>query len=173
VGNRENRPQLLVNIISLIGRAVKEFVWDIHRLFAFNRFGLGFSRSQEMVILKLLQMHYGSCCPVLLSRCSDALIAVCSSCLLWMIFGFALGCRGLGEAWRGGCARLLPVLGRSMRVRRRKRASKSRRPRRRYRPRTVVSTKFKAESIQATRTWRPSRLRVGFGGDCSGQGAYG
>ena len=60
-----------------------------------------------MAILNLLLMHligrycvFLSC--VLLSWCSDARTEGCASCVLWAVFGFALGCRGLGEAGAGG-----------------------------------------------------------------------
>ena len=69
-----------------------------------------------MAILNLLLMHLtGRYCVflswVLLSLCCDARTEGCASCVLWAVFGFALGCRGLRGAWRGGCARLLSAWG--------------------------------------------------------------
>src|SRR5882757_8417594 len=92
-----------------------------------------------MAILNLLLMHligrycvFLSC--VLLSWCSDAQTEGCASCVLWAVFGFALGCRGLRGGWRGGCASLLSVSPRYIRQSRQTRATKRRKSQSRHRP---------------------------------------
>src|SRR3984893_6838468 len=69
---------------------------------------------EEMMIVNLPQRdclsRYWDCSPL-----RSDVRACCTSLMLAIILGFFLVCRGLGGAWRGGCAGLLPVLGRSIR----------------------------------------------------------
>ena len=67
-----------------------------------------------MAIQDLLGLACLGDCLACCSYCSS-IGASCDSYMLAVILGFLLGCRGLGGAWRGGCARLLPVLGRLIR----------------------------------------------------------